>query len=165
MWAAYTAQRRQLVGALAAKSYSRPCDIRPLATEGDFLFPLEGAGSLEAAAGEVFLFYGPSDQTASIRHRGFDVRDTSTGATCEQGIYFAESAAQAEQHLGQNGTAPLTMVVARVLLGRSVKVTAPRKKALLLSQVQGKNTYDTDSAATAAAAAQYDNSLVSDVRM
>jgi serine/threonine protein kinase len=143
VWVAYAAQRRQLADTLMTEGYTADAGVRPLATETcHFVYPVEG-GSLEEAAGEVFLFHGTSN-AASIAFRGFDVRHafagTGAGAMFGRGVYFAESASKADQYVGRNGKLPLTMVVARVLLGRGVKVTAPRSREPFLPKVASKTT-------------------------
>jgi serine/threonine protein kinase len=143
VWSAYAARRRALADALAGESYTLPEPARQLCTS-HFLYPSEG-GSLEDAAGEVFLFHGTSFPE-SIASTGFDVRyayaGAGAGAAFGRGVYFAESASKSDQYVKFSAGRTLTLVLARVCLGRCqvVRDGRSRRNASFLPEVEGRST-------------------------
>jgi hypothetical protein len=143
MWSAYAARRRALADALAGEGYTLPEPARQLCTSY-FLYPSE-SGSLEDAAGEVFLFHG-TNFPESIASTGFDVRyayaGAGAGAAFGRGVYFAESASKADQYVMPSASRTLTLVLARVCLGRCqvVRDGRGRHNAPFLPQVEGQST-------------------------
>ena len=117
--------------------------VRQLCTS-HFLYPSEG-GSLEDAAGEVFLFHG-TNFPESIASTGFDVRyayaGAGAGAAFGRGVYFAESASMSDQYVRPSAGRTLTLVLARVCLGRCqvVRDGRGRRNAPFLPQVEGRST-------------------------
>jgi serine/threonine protein kinase len=140
-WSAYASRRRALADALAREGYILPEQARRLSTSS-FFYPMEG-GTLETAAGEVFLFHG-TRSPASIASSGFDVRyayaGAGTGAMFGRGVYFAESASKSDQYVWPSHGGKLTMVLARVCLGRCQVVAQSRRNAPFLPQVEGLST-------------------------
>ena len=143
VWSAYAARRRALADALAGEGYTLPEPARQLCTS-HFLYPSEG-GSLEDAAGEVFLFHG-TNFPESIASTGFDVRyayaGAGAGAAFGRGVYFAESASKSDQYVRPSAGRTLTLVLARVCLGRCqvVRDGRGRRNAPFLPQVEGRST-------------------------
>jgi hypothetical protein len=143
IWSAYASRRRALADALAGEGYTLPEEAQRLST-ASFQYPLEG-GMTEAAAGEVFLFHGTS-KPESIASSGFDVRyayaggGAGAGAVFGRGVYFAESASKSDQYVRPSAGRRLTMVLARVCLGRCQVIDRPRNKAPFLPEVEGKST-------------------------
>jgi len=143
VWSAYAARRRALADALAGEGYTLPEPARQLCTS-HFLYPSEG-GSLEDAAGEVFLFHG-TNFPESIASTGFDVRyayaGAGAGAAFGRGVYFAESASKSDQYVRPGAGRTLTLVLARVCLGRCqvVRDGRGRRNAPFLPQVEGLST-------------------------
>ena len=142
VWSAYASRRRAVAESLALEGYTLPLQARQLTTTG-FVYPLEG-GSLEAAAGEVYLFHG-TGFPESISTSGFDVRyayaGRGAGAFFGRGVYFAESASKSDQYVSpSNSTGRLTMVLARVCLGRCQVVESTRGSMPFLPEVEGKST-------------------------
>jgi serine/threonine protein kinase len=141
IWSAYASRRRALADALAGEGYTLPEEAQHLSTAG-FQYPLEG-GTLEAAAGEVFLFHGTS-KSESIASSGFDVRYAyardGVGAMFGRGVYFAESASKSDQYVWPSAGGKLTMVLTRVCLGRCKVLNECRNKAPFLPEVEGKST-------------------------
>jgi hypothetical protein len=143
VWSAYNARRRALADALAGEGYTLPEPARQLCTS-HFLYPSEG-GSLEDAAGEVFLFHGTSFPE-SIASTGFDVRyayaGAGAGAAFGRGVYFAESASKSDQYVKPGARRSLTLLLARVCLGRCqvVRDGRGRRYAPFLPQVVELNT-------------------------
>jgi serine/threonine protein kinase len=139
IWSAYASRRRALADALAGEGYTLPEQAQRLSTAG-FQYPLEG-GTLEAAAGEVVLFHGTS-KPESIASSGFDVRyayaGAGAGAKFGRGVYFAESASKSDQYVSPSVGGRLTMVLARVCLGRcKVVVDFSRGNEPFLPEVEG----------------------------
>jgi serine/threonine protein kinase len=141
VWSAYASRRRALADALAGEGYMLPEQARALSRAG-FQTPYEG-GALEGAAGEVFLFHG-TGRPESIASSGFDVRyayaGAGAGAMFGRGVYFAESASKSDQYVSQSAGGKLTMVLARVCLGRCKVVDCSRNKAPFLPEVEGRST-------------------------
>jgi len=141
IWSAYASCRRALADALASEGYVLPAQARRLSTAG-FQYPLEG-GMLEAAAGEVFLFHGAS-RPESIASSGFDVRYAyaggGAGAVFGRGVYFAESASKSDHYVRPSANGKLTLIIARVCLGRCMVVDRPRSNSPFLPEVEGKST-------------------------
>jgi serine/threonine protein kinase len=143
VWSAYAARRRALADALAGEGYTLPKPAQRLCTS-HFLYPSEG-GSLEEAAGEVFLFHG-TNFSESIASTGFDVRyayaGAGAGAAYGRGVYFAESASKSDQYVKPSAGRSLTLVLARVCLGRCqvVRDGSGRRNAPFLPEVEGMST-------------------------
>ena len=141
VWSAYASRRRALADALAAEGYTLPGRAQALSTAG-FHYPFEG-GMLEAAAGEAFLFHGTS-KPESIASSGFDVRyayaGAGAGAMFGRGVYFAESASKSDHYVRPNAGGKLSLIVARVCLGRCQVVDHSRSNAHFLPEVEGKST-------------------------
>jgi hypothetical protein len=143
VWSAYAARRRARADTLACEGYALPESARRLSTS-HFLYPVEG-GSLEDAAGEVFLFHG-TKFPESIASSGFDVRyayaGAGAGAMFGRGVYFAESASKSDQYVSRSAAGKLTLVLARVCLGRCqvVRDGHGRRNAPFLPEVEGKST-------------------------
>ena len=139
VWWSYAGHRQAFADELVRAKYTRPT-ATALRT-GDFSYPLE-TGSLDMAAGEVFLFHG-SARPESIFASGFDVRyayaGAGAGAMFGHGVYFAESASKADQYV-PGGRSPCTMMLARVALGRCCVVNEPRWKQNFLPEVEGLST-------------------------
>ena len=137
VWLAYHGHRRSLADSLVRSRYSLPRQAQ-MATM-DFTYPI-GHDTLNAAAGEVFLFHG-SREVASVATSGFDVRNSfrSSGARYGKGLYFAESAIKADMYVPA-GSSSRTMVLARVLLGRCQVVQHERWGELFLPEVPGVTT-------------------------
>jgi serine/threonine protein kinase len=138
VWSSYAARRRALADALASEGYA---GLRT----SHFLYPAEG-GSLEEAAGEVFLFHG-TNFPESIASSGFDVRyayaGAGAGAAFGRGVYFAESASKSDQYVkALSAGCALTLVLARVCLGRCQVVPDGhgRRDAPFLPEVEGRST-------------------------
>jgi len=141
IWSAYASRRRALADALAVEGYVLPESAQRLSTAA-FQYPFEG-GMLEAAAGEAFLFHGTS-KPESIASSGFDVRYAYTGAGAGamfgRGVYFAESASKSDHYVRPTAGGKLTLIVARVCLGRCQVVDHSRSNAHFLPEVEGKST-------------------------
>jgi serine/threonine protein kinase len=139
-WSKYAAHRRVLADALAHEGYVLPEQAGGLLS-ANFCYPLEG--TLEEAAGEVFLLHG-TGKPESIASSGFDVRYTHTRAGGGQmfghGVYFAESASKSDQYVWPSAGGKLTMVLARVCLGRCQVVTEGRRNMPFLPEVEGLST-------------------------
>ena len=143
IWPVYAARRRAMADELAAEGYTLPAEARQLSTAG-FMYPMEG-GTLERAAGEVFLLHG-TRSVDSITASGFDLRyafDTARGGTAlfGRGVYFAESATKADQYVGrQSDGGTLSLIIARVCLGRCQVVRQCRQRQTFLPHVEAKST-------------------------
>jgi hypothetical protein len=137
IWSAYASRRRAVADALATEGYTLPASAQRLAT-ADFVYPIEG-GTLENAAGEAFLLHGTT-RPESIATSGFDVRYASAGAAFGRGVYFAESASKSDQYVSTGSSGKLTMVIARVCLGRCQVVNRGRRDSPFLPKVEGKST-------------------------
>jgi serine/threonine protein kinase len=143
VWSAYAARRRALADALAQEGHVLPEGAQHLSTS-KFLYPLEG-GTLEGAAGEVFLFHGTT-YPESIASSGFDVRyayaGAGAGAIFGRGVYFAESASKSDRYASRHLDGKLTLILARVCLGRCqvVRDGRGRLKAPFLPEVDTKST-------------------------
>jgi serine/threonine protein kinase len=141
IWSAYASRRQAVADALASEDYILPEPAQRLSTSS-FFYPLEG-GTLEAAAGEVFLFHGTS-KPESIASSGFDVRyayaGAGAGATFGRGVYFAESASKSDQYVWPSAAGKLTLIISRVCLGRCQAIDHSRRNASFLPEVEGKST-------------------------
>jgi serine/threonine protein kinase len=139
VWSEYASRRRALADTLAGEGYALPEQARHLAT-ASFQYPMEG-GTLEAAAGEVFLFHGTS-RPELIASSGFDVRsayaDAGAGAMFGRGVYFSESASTSDQRVQPSAGGKLTLVLARVCLGRCSH--SRRDLPYALPEVEGMST-------------------------
>jgi hypothetical protein len=119
VWSAYASRRQALADVLAREGYVLPRLARNLLTS-EWLYPLAG-DTLEPAAGEVFLFHSTS-KPDSIALSGFDACSSYAGAVTggvfERGVYFAESASKSDLFVLPSEGKTLTLIVARVCLGR-----------------------------------------------
>jgi hypothetical protein len=139
VWSAYAVRRRTLTNTLAREGYVLPEEAQRLPTS-HFLYPSEG-GYLEGAAGEVFLFHG-TKAFKSIASSGFDARYAGEGVRFGRGVYFAESASKSDQYVSCSAEGKLTMILARVCLGRCqvVRDGRDRRNATFLPEVEGRST-------------------------
>ena len=119
VWSAYASRRQALADVLAREGYVLPRSARNLLTS-EWLYPL-AVDTLESAASEVFLFHSTS-KPDSIALSGFDACSSYAGAVTggvfERGVYFAESASKSDLFVSPSEGKTLTLIVARVCLGR-----------------------------------------------
>jgi serine/threonine protein kinase len=140
VWTTYAAERRLLANKLTEKKYQRPpFELRTK----DFEHPFD-ASPVGQAAGEVLLFHATA-ALDSVISNGFDVKyafaAVANGAMFGRGIYFADSASKSDQYNRATGAGVVhRMLLSRVLLGRSVVVTAARWGDNFMPEVDGEST-------------------------